>query len=569
MSATRDPADDSIPQAVVRPRRRFAIQLVWLVPVLAALIAAVLGVRAWVNAGPTITIQFPSAEGLEPGKTRIRYKSVDIGSVKAVTLSADRKAVVVTAAMSRGAASLLLDDTRFWVVRPRFTGGELTGLSTLLSGAYIGVDAGHAEDERREFIGLAAPPSITTDEPGREVLLHSTDIGSLDLDSPVYFRRINVGKVTAFDLDGDGRGVTLKVFVRSPYERFVTTDTRFWHSGGVDLALDADGVKLQTQSLVTLLLGGIVFGTPPVSPAAPAAAQDARFTLFGSETLAMKRGDGQLLPLRVQFDGSVRGLSVGAPVDFRGIVIGEVRSIDMAFDAQAGHFRLPVELVLYRDMLDTWIARAPRGKAPSAEAALKRAIERGLRAQLRSGNLLTGQRYIALDFVKPAPAPALTLAAASSKRLEIPSVSGGLDDLQDSLTRVSKSIEQVPFGALAQDLRAAVGKLQQVLDKVDRLPLEGLAGDLRGTLATLDATLRRFDKDLAPAFGATLTDAQQTLQTTRQVLANDSATQQELRGSLRELARAAQSLRELTDLLQRRPESLLRGRAPDPAEGKP
>jgi paraquat-inducible protein B len=543
------------------------MQWVWLVPALAALIALALGVRAWINTGPTITIQFPSAEGLEPGKTRIRYKNVDIGSVKAVTLSSDRKAVIVTAAMSKGAASLLLDDTRFWVVRPRFAGGELTGLSTLLSGAYIGVDAGHAEDERREFIGLAAPPSITGDEPGREVLLHANDLGSLDLDSPVYYRRINVGKVTAIDLDGDGRGVSLKVFVRSPYERFVTNDTRFWQVGGVDVSLDADGVKLQTPSVVTLLLGGIVFGTPPGSPATPAAAQDARFTLFDNEILAMKRGEGQLLPLRVQFDGSVRGLSVGAPVDFRGIVIGEVKSIEMAFDARAGQFRLPVELVLYRDMLDTWIARAPGGKSSTAEAALKRAIERGLRAQLRSGNLLTGQRYVALDFIKPAPT--LKLAAAGNHGLEIPSVSGGLDDLQDSLTRVSKSIEQVPFGALAQDLRGAVGKLQLVLEKVDRLPLESLAGDLRGTLATLDSTLRRFDKDLAPAFGATLTEAQQTLQTTRQVLANDSATQQELRGSLRELARAAQSLRELTDLLQRRPESLLRGRTPDPAETKP
>ena len=567
MSEPQAIPDEAIPQAVVLPRRRYALQLVWLVPALAALIAVLLGVRAWVNTGPTITIEFPSAEGLEPGKTRIRYKNVDIGSVKAVTLSGDRKAVIVTATMSKGAASLLLDDTRFWVVRPRFAGGELTGLSTLLSGAYIGVDAGHAEDERREFIGLNAPPSITADEPGREVLLHSDDIGSLDLDSPVYYRRINVGKVTAIELDGDGRGVTMKIFVRSPYERFVTTDTRFWQVGGVDLSLDADGVKLQTQSLVTLLLGGIVFGTPPDAPAAPAAAQDARFTLFDNERLAMKRGERQLLALRARFEGSVRGLSVGAPVDFRGIVIGEVRAIDMAYDAQAGHFMLPVDLVLYRDMLDAWIARSPGGKVTSVESALKRAIERGLRAQLRSGNLLTGQRYVALDFVKPAPP--LQLAAAQGQGLEIPTVSGGLDDLQDSLTRVSKSIEQVPFGALAQDLRGAVGKLQQVLDKVDKLPLEGLAGDLRGALASLDGTLRRFDKDLAPAFGATLADAQRTLQTTQQVLANDSATQQELRGSLRELARAAQSLRELTDLLQRRPESLLRGRPADPAENKP
>ena len=315
-----EPAD-RIPDAVALPRRRRNLQLVWLVPALAALIALALGVRAWLSTGPTVSIRFLSAEGLDPGKTRIRYKNVDIGIVKAVNLSADRKAVVVTAAMAKSAESLLLEDTRFWVVRPRFVGGEVTGLSTLLSGAYIGVDVGKAEDYRRDFIGLDNPPTFTADEPGREFVLRSTDLGSIDLGSPVYFRRTDVGKVTAIGLDADGKGVSLKVFVRAPNERYVTENTRFWHASGVDLSLDGSGVKLQTQSLVSVLLGGVAFGVPESALPTPQAKPDAAFRLFTEQALAMKRGEAEMTTLRAYFKGSMRGLSPGAPVDFRGVVV--------------------------------------------------------------------------------------------------------------------------------------------------------------------------------------------------------------------------------------------------------
>ena len=561
---------EPIPDAVALPRRRRNLQLVWLVPALAALIAVVLGLRVWLSSGPTVTITFASAEGLEQGKTRIRYKNVDIGLVKKVSLSSDRKTVLVSAAMTKDAETLLLDDTRFWIVRPRFVGGEVTGLSTLLSGAYIGVDVGKAADERRSFTGLDIPPSVTADEPGREYVLRSADLGSLDIGSPVYFRRAEVGKVTTIGLDADGKGVTLKVFVRSPHERYVTENTRFWHASGVDLSLDASGVKLQAQSLVTLLLGGVAFGHPEAAPAAAQAKADAAFKLFNDQALAMKRGEAEMTPLLAYFTGSMRGLSPGAPVDFRGVVVGEVKSVEVSFDAQGKEVRFPVEMALYRDLIGSKLGAG--GQASDTESLLRRSIEHGLRAQLRTGNLLTGQRFVALDFVnlaalpKEKKAPKQAMVAAPSGRIEIPTNPGSLEDLQATLTHIAKTIEKVPFDQIAADLQGSLKSLNSVLAKIDKVPLEEVATDLRGTLKTLDASLRsaekvmrQVDQDLAPGLNATITETRQTMKAANQLLTADAPTQQDLRTTLRELTRTAQSLRELADVLQRRPEALLRG----------
>ena len=569
-----DPGE--LPEAVALPRRRRNLQMVWLVPALAAIIGLGLGVRALLAAGPSITIQFPSAEGLEPGKTKIRYKNVDIGTVKTVRLTPERDAVVVTASMSQGAQSMLLDDTRFWVVRPRFAGGELTGVSTLLSGAYIGVDVGRSAAERRDFVGLDTAPSITTSEPGREFVLRSGDLGSIDVGSPVFYRRINVGKVTAIGLDADGRGVNLRIFVFAPHERLVTTNVRFWHASGVDLSLDGGGVKLQTQSLVSVLLGGIAFGAPESAPAAPAAEPARVFTLFADEARAMKRSDAEVVPMLAYFSESMRGLSPGAPVDFRGIVVGEVKSVVASFDTDSRDSRSPVEMVLYRDVIRATVG-AGGSPAPAAETLLRRAIERGLRAQLRIGNLLTGQRQVTLDFEQTSAPPRLRLSNAAGQPLEIPTRPGGLEDLQATLMHIAKTIEKVPFDAIAADLRGTLKSLDALLGKLGRLPLDELSAGLRTTLGTLDASLRsadqllrQFDQTLAPDLAAAIAETRRTMTSANRLLDAESPTQQDLRQTLQELTRAARSLRELADLMQRRPEVLLQGKPPDnPAAGRP
>ena len=302
---------------------------------------------------------------------------------------------------------------------------------------------------------------MTTDEPGREFLLHAQDSGSLDIGSPVFFRRFQVGEVTAVGLDADGKHVTARVFIRTPNEKYVTQNSRFWEASGFDVSIDGNGVKLQTQSLASVVVGGIAFQSPPDEPPGDIAANDASFTLFGDEKSAMKRSDSQLEKYIAFFNDSIRGLTPGAPVEFRGFVVGEVRSIEMKYDRDKQDIYFPVEFVLYKDVLPARIDRAEReAGSPMLDSQSTKGDERyrnvlqrrGLRAQLRAGNLLTGQKILALDYFKDAPplAPHAPIRDANGVRI-VPTMQGSFDAIEESLTSIAKKIDNIPFDQLATE----------------------------------------------------------------------------------------------------------------------
>lgn len=530
------------------PHRRWSLQLVWLIPIVAALIGGWLALKAVIDRGPTISISFSTAEGLEPEKTRVKYRSVDVGRVTGVAFSADRTRVIATVQLSKQAEAFLVADTRFWVVRPRVTGTQISGLGTLLSGAYIGMDAGTSSEAQREFVGFDVAPIVTIDLPGRHFQLHADDLGSLDVGSPVYFRRVQVGSVVAYELDNDGAGVQLRVFINAPYDRHVKADTRFWQASGFDVALDASGIRLNTESVASMLLGGVAYQTPAESAQAPPAPGNASFTLYPDRGKAMRLPDTAEETYHLVFDESVRGLSVGAPVDFRGVVVGEVTAIEVDFDTENADVRIPVEVRLYPDRLR---GKAKQGKAP-AGALIDRLVARGLRAQLRSGSLLTGQLFVALDFFPEEPKSAVLKRGG---RAEIPTVASSLLELQATLLRVARKLDKLPLEATAADLRKALKALEHMLAATERA-VTRIDGDLtpqaERTLADLSRTLSGVEKTLAAA--------QHSLAGVDGLLAGDAPMQLDVRETLREISRAAEALRSLADYLERNPGAILRGR---------
>ena len=538
--APRDATE--IPEALAVPVRRRSFQIVWIIPIVAALIGGWLAVMAILERGPTIRITFKTAEGLEAGKTRIKYKNVDMGTVTNIELSEDRSQVIATAELTPQAEGLLVKDTRFWVVRPRIAGSQISGLGTLVSGSYIGVDIGKSTKRKRKFTGLETPPIVTADLPGREFVLSGEDLGSLDIGSPVYLRRIQVGQVVAFALDKDGNGVTLRIFVQSPYDRYVTVNTHFWQASGIDLTLDAAGIKVQTESLASILLGGIAFQTPPGVALAAEAEKDALFTLFADQTTAMKRPVQEIATFVVYFGESLRGLSPGAPVDFSGVVIGEVKSIDAEFYPAKKEFRFPVEIEIYPERLRAR-NRKPRTrtKPDKIKVLLDGLVARGVRAQLKSGNLLTGQLFVALDTFPGAPPAAVDWSKSPPV---LPSTPGAIEELQVMLANVTKKIEEISFDEIGADARQALAALVR-------------------TLKGMDALVLRLDQEVAPAARAALEGARKTLVSTEQTLASDAPLQQDLRAALRALTRTAESLRILADTIERHPETLIRGKQED------
>jgi paraquat-inducible protein B len=534
------------PPALPHPitRRWHGPSLVWLVPLVAVVVGVFLMVRSILSTGPLIRIDFQSADGLRAGQTEVRFKEVAVGKVESVTLSDDHKRVQVALRLNPGSANLAVDDTQFWVVKPRIDIGGVSGLETLFSGAYIGVDAGSSGETRKIFAGLSTPPSFLRGEPGRGFVLRTQDLGSLDVGSPILYRRTRVGRVVGYQLDPATDELLVRMFIESPYEGLVNAQTRFWNASGIDFSINAAGLRVNTQTLSTVLAGGVAFERPSESLTLPAAPDGSRFTLFADRSAALAPPDGPALPVRMVFDQAMRGLAVGAPIEFLGMDIGQVTAIRPHFNPQQKRYPLEVLAELYPSRLGSGVhdTEAPGESAARNRALLQRLLSNHLAAQARSGNLLTGQLYIALDFApgKPKPVPDLNAAVLT---LPTTAATGSLGDLQPRVAEILRKINQVPFEGIGRNLNTT---LQQASGAIGQLRPEAqkTLAEVQRTLLSAQTSLGHLDRNL---------------------LGPQAPLQQSAEQTMRELQRAAQSLKTLTDSLERHPESLLRGKPTDPA----
>src|SRR3984893_3681726 len=340
----RDPPIPSVPEARAVPKKKTRLSLVWVIPILAAALGVWVAVTRILSEGPKITIVFQSAEGLEAGKTKINYRGVDIGTITAIRLAEDHERVIATAQMTPKTEDFLVEDTRLWVVRPRISGANVTGLGTLISGAYIGIEIGSSKEPKRDFVALETPPVITGNAPGRFFVLKTSDLGSLDTGTPLFFRRLQVGQVASYELNQDGQFFNVKIFVKAPYDQYVTVNTRFWQASGVDVSLSASGLSVQTQSLLSILIGGIAFEAPATGAVLPVAEANTVFTLFSDRKEAFRPAARNPQTFRLIFKDSVRGLTPGAPVEFRGVPIGEVAAVRARIDVKTLEFSVPVTI---------------------------------------------------------------------------------------------------------------------------------------------------------------------------------------------------------------------------------
>ena len=560
MQAEQGPAAPAaaLPEPVLARQNRLRLSLVWIVPIIALVIGVVLVIRSVSQAGPEVEIEFGSAEGLEPGRTEVRFKEVVIGRVKRVRLGSDRQKVLVRVSLVKSMAEIAVEDTRFWVVRPRIGSAGISGLGTLASGAYIGVDAGASTAPQTEFVGLDTPPLVLRGEPGRSFVLHADDLGSLDVGSPVYHRRIRVGRVVGYALEPGGKALQIQVFIETPNESLVTEKSRFWNASGVDVSLSASGLNINAQSVASVLTGGLAFANPPLAAASPPAASGHGFVLFSTQRAALAPQDGEALRVRMVFAQSLRGLEEGAPVDLLGVALGTVRSISLLRDSRSKE--LPIEVVADLFPLRLGPLRE-RLVAPGASTArtdrllLKELVERGLRAQVRNGNLLTGQLFIALEFDPKSKPVSLDITAEVPT---LPTVPGALFDIQAQLAEITARLSRVRFDEIGSELQ----------DTLKTLSRSGAS--LEATLGSADTMIRQ----LTPEAQHTLTEIQQTLTSAQQTLRSvegklidpEAPMQRSTIQTLAELQRAATAMRVLADYLQRHPESLLRGKPADPVE---
>lgn len=519
MSEQNSHGDESVPQSRVRRRRKIRFSLVWIIPIIAALAGAWIAAVKIMNQGPTITIELRTAEGLTAGKTEIKYNGVTIGTVEAIRLTADHSRVLATASMAPHTGRILVADTQFWVVRPRISGANVSGLGTLISGAYIGMEIGKSTQERRKFVALAEPPVVTGEVPGRFFVLKTANLGSVDYGTPIYFRRLKVGQVASYDLDPGGQTLTVKVFINAPYDKLVTSETRWWQASGLNMSLTANGLSVQTESMLSMLIGGLAFQTPASAAGLPEASADAEFKLYKNRADAFRPPPVNPQRYMLVFDESVRGLDVGAPVEVEGIDIGSVQAVQPEFDAKTNRFKILVTIGIDPRRLGVKIVDASGEEMANRQRyreTFDALVAHGFRAQLATGSLLTGAKYIDLGFFPDAKP-----------------------------FKIDWSHSPPMLGTVPGKFAAIDADIAGILSKLNKLPYQETVADVRKTLANLDATL---------------TSATDTLNQARTLLKSNADLGDTLTNTLQELSRAAQSLRVLADYLERHPEALIHGK---------
>lgn len=520
---------DNIPKAVVKEKK--TLSLIWLIPLVALAIGIWLTVKAINEKGPTVTISFKSAEGLKAGKTMIKYKNVDVGQVEEIHFSEDLSSVEVIASLSPDMRKHLTDEgTQFWVVRARLAGGKVSGLGTILSGAYISMQPGSPGKKMRHFTGLDTPPPLKIDIPGTRYVLTSPTLSSLDVGTSIFYRKLKVGKVINYELDEKNDSIRIEVFIQSPYDRHVYENTRFWNASGISAEFGADGVEIKTESIGAILTGGIAFGQPDKAGRQAVAKQGYEFNLFKNEKKAFEKQYLKKEQYLVYFDGSVRGLTIGSPVTVLGMHAGEVIDMRLEYDLRDSSFKIPVLLEMESERLSI-IGQETGIELPTLEEL----VSRGLRAQLRSGSLLTGQLLIDLNMHENAGPAKVSYEEGIAV---LPSIPTSLDAIKSSLQALINKIEKIPLEEIGQNLNGA-------LEGVNKLTN---SGDLHDTLVNLNKASAQLNETLKKAEGVAAG------------FDESSPAYQDIRQTMNELSAAARSLRLMMDYLERHPEALIKGK---------
>ncbi|MBY4675316.1 intermembrane transport protein PqiB [Marinobacterium arenosum] len=533
------------PDAEIRPTR--SLSVIWIIPLVAALIGVWMVYQNWANQGPMITLHFESAEGIEAGKTQIRTLNVVVGRVETLELAENDRGVIVKARMAPNARRLLRGGSQFWVVRPRIGSGGISGLGTLVSGAYIEMRPGSGKEDRRRFTGLETPPITPPDAPGIRLKLVSDSAKSLNIGDSVTYRGYEVGRIETLEFDAEARQLNYELFIRAPFDRLVSQGSRFWNTSGVSISASAEGIKLAADSLNTLLAGGIAFEVPEGWPRGEPASDGDQFRLYPNQAAALEGSYSHYIEYLLQFDQSIRGLKPGAPVEFRGIRVGTVSGVAEAL--------LPSNVTGLQAKIPVLIRIEPGRMGlfdtEQSDQYVASWIERGLRASLKSGNLLTGALYVDLDLYPDSEPASIEVHQGYAV---IPTISGGLQRLESKVFALLEKLEKLPLEPVLNQADASLAEARRALQQLNQ------------TLQGVDTLLQSQPTRQLPAeLSATL---QQIRQSARS-LSPDSPLYDELGGAARELRATLNKLQPVLDTLNDRPSALIFDRAPqqDPMPG--
>ena len=446
--------------------KQAGLSIVWIIPLVTLLVGGWLIVKTLSEQGPRATISFKTAEGIEVGKTRIKYKNVDIGVVEKIKFSDDFSNIILTVDFMEGSEKFLRRSTRFWVVKPQLSLRGATGLSTIISGAYIEIEPGTGAP-KLHFIGLEKQPVVKSDQQGKKITLVTQKLGSVDTGSPIYYQGLLAGEVLGYELGNDRKSTYVHTFIKDPFDQLIRGNTNFWNVSGINVSMGADGFKLQTESIQSMMFGGIAFETPETLEQATTDIDKLVFTLHESYESIKKHAYTKKIKFIMFFDSSIRGLNLGAPVEFKGIKVGTVLDVRLEFDSGSTSFRIPVLIEIEPQRI---IERGNQ-EMDQSHQALQRLVKRGLRARLQTGSLLTSQLFVELDMHPGSP---INLSGSDTPYPELP------------------TLPTSNFGAITQSA-------EDLLAKLNAVDIKEVTSVLIDTIQTANKTMHNADKAIESA----------------------------------------------------------------------
>jgi paraquat-inducible protein B len=513
-----------------------------------------LAVRTLIDQAPTATITFNTAEGIQAGKTSVKYKNVEIGLVDEIRIAEDFDHIALSVTFNEGMEQFLRRNTRFWVVRPQFSLRGVSGLGTLLSGSYIAIDPGPGSPQNH-FVGLEETPLITREDAGTKITLVSNDLGSLAGGSPIYYQGLFAGEVLGYELSSDAESIYIHAFVRDPYDQLIRGNSRFWNVSGLDVSVGADGVEIKTASVQALMFSGISFETPTTLEPARSEITNLIFTLYPNHDVIDEEAYTRKLRFVMYFKGSVRGLSAGAPLEFKGIRIGSVLDVKLEYNPDDRSFRIPVLVEIEPDRIVDRRADVDT----SAGNMLQTLVEQGLRARLSTGSLLTGQLYVALNMYPSTEA--IYHGGDSVPHPELPTIPGAFAAMTESIQGFVSKLETVDVEEMGEDILGILDGTNELLNTAET---EQTVTDLQASMRALKNILRNVEsadlEQTVKSANRVLGNVNNTLTMIDTVLTPNSPLQYNIIQVTSELEETARALRSLVQMLERQPRAIIFGR---------
>ncbi len=544
----------------VRPGARF--NKVWIIPIVALLLGLWLVKRNHDERGELVIIRFENADGIKEGKTEVKCRNVNIGMVENIRLTDDLE-VDVEVRVKPTHLHLIRKDSRFWVEKPRIQGATISGLGTLVSGAFLQLDPGIGEEGVRKFNGLETPPLTPRTVEGLRLTLTAEQPGSIGIGSGIYFNENLIGRVESRIFNMDTRTVQFGVFIEQKYSDLITDNSLFWQSSGISLHIGADGFDLELPSLDSLVAGRISVGVPAGLPAGRPLPDDSLLALFKNQEDAQNTNFQGGVEFLLLLDESLRGLKVGSPVEFRGLRIGRVGKISYNLIEEVNIEQIPILVQLDARLMATHF---PPSILDEGEIGFEKALKQGLRASLKSSNLLTGQLYVDLDYY---PDSIYTEIEQRGDLIVLPSVHTGLENLQDKVGALLDKFNALKLDELVTKVGQTSDEATEALSNVNlaMVSSKGVVADAQNTLQDISETVKSLNAiliaDDTKSLSGDLRDTLAQVNKSLEPLSNNGAVYGDLRRTMDELRSAIRSIERMSTEIADKPNSLLFGKDPN------